>query len=275
MPILILVELKGDALPGLPTRPVPFGKDEIDSVDAEILSVFQKAEILTPDRVRGRSQACPRRSRPRAGRSSRTCAGWSCSHWTTRLGARPLPRRSPAPPRSGDVCHGRARASAAAWFKINDPIKDLERIQKLVREGFLVRTRADADTVQSRRMTSPSAKRRSPAVPVHQHRLRRARPAFFRLLGSASPAAGCRGIRNPISGWTRRGPGWTWRGSNSQCFTGSKKRTVLRRYGVCPRSFRLPRGPQSGGCVVFVAVKAWIVERGRAHRDGFPCPSGP
>ena len=59
VPILILVELKEDALPGLPTRPVPFGKDEIDSVDAEILSVFQKNEILTPDRVRGKFASLP------------------------------------------------------------------------------------------------------------------------------------------------------------------------------------------------------------------------
>ena len=39
---------------------------------------------------------------------------------------------------------------AAAWFNVNDPIKDFDRIQKLVRDGFLVRTRADADTVQAR-----------------------------------------------------------------------------------------------------------------------------
>jgi hypothetical protein len=40
---------------------------------------------------------------------------------------------------------------AAAWFKINDPIRDYDRIRKLVSEGFLVRTRADADTVQARK----------------------------------------------------------------------------------------------------------------------------
>jgi Phosphoinositide phospholipase C, Ca2+-dependent len=40
---------------------------------------------------------------------------------------------------------------AAAWFKINDPIKSYDRIQGLVRDGFMVRTRADADTVQSRK----------------------------------------------------------------------------------------------------------------------------
>ena len=39
---------------------------------------------------------------------------------------------------------------AAAWFKINDPIKDFDKIQQLVRDGFLVRTRADADTRQAR-----------------------------------------------------------------------------------------------------------------------------
>ena len=40
---------------------------------------------------------------------------------------------------------------AAAWFKINDPIGDFEKIQEAVRRGFLVRTRADADTVESRK----------------------------------------------------------------------------------------------------------------------------
>ena len=39
---------------------------------------------------------------------------------------------------------------AAAWMKVNDPIADFERIQALVRAGFLVRTRADADTAQAR-----------------------------------------------------------------------------------------------------------------------------
>ena len=40
---------------------------------------------------------------------------------------------------------------AAAWFKVNDPIKDFDKIQRLVKAGFLVRTRADADTRQARK----------------------------------------------------------------------------------------------------------------------------
>ena len=39
---------------------------------------------------------------------------------------------------------------AAAWFKINDPIRDFDRIQALARRGFLIRTRADAETRQAR-----------------------------------------------------------------------------------------------------------------------------
>ena len=33
---------------------------------------------------------------------------------------------------------------------MNDPINDFDTIQRLVRDGFLVRTRADADTRQAR-----------------------------------------------------------------------------------------------------------------------------
>ncbi len=39
---------------------------------------------------------------------------------------------------------------AAAWFKINDPVAEAERIRRLVGAGFLVRTRADADTRDAR-----------------------------------------------------------------------------------------------------------------------------
>ena len=40
---------------------------------------------------------------------------------------------------------------AAAWFKRNDPIRSFDEIVELVGSGFLVRTRADVGTVQSRR----------------------------------------------------------------------------------------------------------------------------
>ena len=36
-------------------------------------------------------------------------------------------------------------------MKENDPVEGFERIQQLVRAGFLVRTRADSDTLEARR----------------------------------------------------------------------------------------------------------------------------
>ena len=39
---------------------------------------------------------------------------------------------------------------AAGVMIINDPIKDFARIQRLVRAGYLVRTRADANTLEAR-----------------------------------------------------------------------------------------------------------------------------
>ena len=40
---------------------------------------------------------------------------------------------------------------AAAWFKINDPVGDFDKSRDAVRRGYLVRTRADADTLEARR----------------------------------------------------------------------------------------------------------------------------
>jgi len=40
---------------------------------------------------------------------------------------------------------------AAAWMKLNDPLADFDQIGALVRDGFLVRTRADSPTLNARR----------------------------------------------------------------------------------------------------------------------------
>ena len=152
VPILILVELKEDALPTLPARPVPFKIDELESVDKEILTVFRKTEILTPDRLRGNFATLP---------EAIHAQGWPKLDDVRGLVMFALDNEGAVRDR---YLEGHQALKdrllfvtvapdhpAAAWFKINNPIKDHDRIQKLVREGFLVRTRADADTVQSRK----------------------------------------------------------------------------------------------------------------------------
>jgi hypothetical protein len=152
VPILILVEIKDEAIFGLPTQPAKFGSGEVDQVDAEILSVFDRTEVLTPDRVRGRFETLPEAIKTQ---------GWPALDDVRGLVMFALDNENSVreryleghPALRGRMMFATVASSthpAAAWFKINDPVKDFDRIQKLVRDGFLVRTRADADTKQSR-----------------------------------------------------------------------------------------------------------------------------
>ncbi len=151
VPILVLLELKDESIFGVPTRPVKFDRAELDAVDAEILSVFAKEEILTPDRVRRRFATLP---------GAIKAEGWPALADVRGLVMFALDnegvirdRYLEGHPALKDRLMFTSVASthpAAAWFKINDPIKEFDRIQQLVRDGFLVRTRADADTRQAR-----------------------------------------------------------------------------------------------------------------------------
>jgi hypothetical protein len=151
VPILIQVELKDESIPGVATRPVRFGSGELDGVDAEIRSVFAEEEILTPDRVRGRFDTLPEALRAQ---------GWPTLESVRGLVMFALDNEGAIRDRYLEehvALKGRAMFAsveqsnaAAAWFKINDPVKDFERIKQLVGAGFLVRTRADADTRQAR-----------------------------------------------------------------------------------------------------------------------------
>lgn len=150
-PICVLVELKDQAIAPEFTQPVPYGADQLAAVEAEILSVFQPRQILKPDDIRGRFSSLPealsRRGWPRLeavrgrvlfaldnGGTIRDLYLKDCPALQGRLMFVSVDEAHPA----------------AAWMKVNDPVADFERIQRLVKAGFLVRTRADADTVQAR-----------------------------------------------------------------------------------------------------------------------------
>jgi hypothetical protein len=151
VPILILVELKDEAIFGLPTQPVKFARAEIDGVDAEILSVFDRSEVLTPDQVRGRFATLPEAIRAQGWPALDAVRGHVMCALDNEGAVRDL-YLDGHPGLRGRVMFATVAPSdpAAAWFKINDPIRDCDRIQQLVRAGFLVRTRADADTRQAR-----------------------------------------------------------------------------------------------------------------------------
>jgi hypothetical protein len=152
VPIMILVELKDEAIPTLPTRPVAFSKSELDRVDDEIRAVFERSRILTPDDIRGASATLPEALRDRGWPTLDSARGKVLFALDNEgaLRDRYLEGHRALEGRAMFVSVP-ASHPAAAWMKMNDPVRDFERIRTLVKDGFLVRTRADADTTQARR----------------------------------------------------------------------------------------------------------------------------
>ncbi len=152
VPIMVQVELKEDPVLGLPTRPSRFGRAGLDAVDREIRAAFPARALLTPDDVRGESAGLPEAIQARGwpllnDARGRVLFGLDIEGTTLDLYLENHPALAgramfvPVPPEH----------PAAAWMIVNDPVKDFDRIQTLVRGGFLVRTRADVDTLQARR----------------------------------------------------------------------------------------------------------------------------
>lgn len=152
-PLLILLNLKeGEALPAPgAVSPAPFDAVAMDAVDAEIRSVFPPEALITPDDVQG--------SHPTL-RAAVAAGGWPS------LGqARGRVMFALDAPRSQVDLYRADRRSlegrvmfvnideqddAAAYITLNDPVEQAERIAAAVAAGLIVRTRADADTVEAR-----------------------------------------------------------------------------------------------------------------------------
>jgi hypothetical protein len=152
VPIFVLVELKEDSLGLGFTKVLPFNERELANLEQEILSVFPRREILTPDDVRGEAKTLPEalrqkgwpllddvRGRVMFGMDNEGAVRDRYLEGHTALEGRLLFVSVPA------------TNAAAAWMKINNPVRDFEEIQELVRSGFLVRTRADGETTQARK----------------------------------------------------------------------------------------------------------------------------
>jgi hypothetical protein len=155
LPIAVLVELKDEVIPdpfqlGFAT-PIPFGPAELDLLDAEILSVFPPEQLLTPDEVRVPGLTLE---------ASVLDVGWpTLGEVRGRVmfmmdngGGLRIDYLAGRPNLEGRVLftNGVPGEPDAAFVKRNDPVLDFGEIQDLVDRGYLVRTRADADTNEAR-----------------------------------------------------------------------------------------------------------------------------
>jgi len=154
LPIMVLVEAKDEEIPdpGLGfVVPLPFGADALNRIDEEIRSVFPPEQLLVPDDVRGDfatlevavlTQGWPRLSEAR-GRIMFALDNGGDKRDTYIAGHSSLAGRvlfTDSPPGTPE----------AAFMKRNDPLGNPDEIESLVEQGYMVRTRADADTVQAR-----------------------------------------------------------------------------------------------------------------------------
>jgi membrane-associated phospholipid phosphatase len=152
-PILILLNAKDGAasMPG-GVVPLPFDTVAFDALDAEVRSVFSDAELITPDQVQGKRATL---------REAVLAGGWPTlaqSRGKVFFALDESPVKVALYRGARRSLEGRAmfvntdeQSPAAAYLTLNDPIAQKDRILAAVRAGFIVRTRADADTWAARR----------------------------------------------------------------------------------------------------------------------------
>ena len=156
IPIFILVEAKEEGItniyPSLTffTQPVPFNGDALDAIDADIRSVFGNDlnKVITPDDVRGNNESLEavilNGGWPTIG-ESRGKVYFGLDNG----GAIRDEYTAEHPALSGRVLFTSSEPGTpeAAFLKLNTPT---ESIADYVTQGYIVRTRADADTEEAR-----------------------------------------------------------------------------------------------------------------------------
>jgi hypothetical protein len=139
VPLMVQIEIKDAA-----------DAAELDALDREILSVIPRGEIVTPDDVRGRARTLGDAVR-RWGWPNLADMRGKVLFTLDNGGLRDL-YRSGRPSLEGRVLFTPSfpGEADAAFAKLNDPIADAPEIADALTANMIVRTRADADTVQAR-----------------------------------------------------------------------------------------------------------------------------
>ena len=156
LPVMVLLECKDQQQAPLPTKPEEISRERLLELEQELLAAIPEDRILRPDEVRGDAKSL---------REAVLKKGWPtvgslrgkflfCLDNTDAIRGRYLEGN---PALEGRLIFVSAPAEdhpSAAWFKCNDPIGEQERIRKLVKQGFLVRTRADTDKPDAKMRTA-------------------------------------------------------------------------------------------------------------------------
>jgi len=151
LPIVITINPKtsGPDKPGF-AKVLPFDKTVLDALDKEIRDVFKQDELITPALVKGKQKTL---------RDAIIDKGWPqlAKVKGKILFVLDADKDLTTVYVAGDDDYARpmfANTTAdnphAAFLLRNDPIKQEKEITELVKQGFMIRTRSDADTREAR-----------------------------------------------------------------------------------------------------------------------------
>ena len=154
-PIAILVEFKDPLdvpIPGVPlVQPLPWTRERMLGLEKEIRSVFSRRDLITPDDVRRPGRTLEQSVR-RHGWPTLSAARGKIMFLMDNGGVyrdRYI-EGNPSLQRRILFTNSEPGQPDAAFVKRNDAVASSADIRALVRQGYVVRTRADADTAQAR-----------------------------------------------------------------------------------------------------------------------------
>ena len=153
VPILILINAKQDDIevPGS-VKTLPFDTAAFEQLDAAIAASLPAEKRITPDDVRSGAESLLGAVQTTGWPSLEDARGKliialdeSPATVETYIGDKPSLEG-----RMMFVNSASTSADHAAYFTMNEPLSQTQQIQDAVKQGFLVRTRADADTIEAR-----------------------------------------------------------------------------------------------------------------------------
>lgn len=154
-PVFILLETKDAGFPGLPgaTEVLPFDVAAYDALDAEIISVLGRDRLVTPDDVRGEFDTLEEAVLAQNWPSLEDSRGKFVFLMLTATNLDGLSGYYEGRPNlDGRVAFLRSQpgVSHAAFLLLDNAIVRAEEIPERVRQGYLVRTRTDIETIEAK-----------------------------------------------------------------------------------------------------------------------------
>ena len=151
-PVYITMNAKDDVIsrPGFVT-PEPFTTGVLNHLDSTVLAGMGRSKLITPDDVRGSKETLNKAVLAGNWPTVRAARG-KFMFVLDEVGTKRAAYINGHPSLRGRTLFTNSEPGApeAAFVILNNPTSDQAQIRELVQQGYLVRTRADADTKQAR-----------------------------------------------------------------------------------------------------------------------------